>query len=499
MAIKKYIATIDTTITNAFKQNLATRGSSSNMGASDVLEVFSIYAQTSTSSIERSRALVQFSTTDISTDRTAGTIPVSGSVRFYLRLYNAEHPFTLPRDMTLVVHAVSRSWSEGAGLDMEEYTDTGYANWMAPTSGSAGETVWTTEGGDFHQLAYSAGTTLPFYSTSMVNGDEDLEVDVTALVEEWLDGDGGAGGARDNYGVGIFLTASQEDGSGRASYYTKRFFARSSEFFYKRPAIEARWDSSKKDNASNFYLSSSLASGADNLNTLYLYNYVRGQLKDIPDLATGGIILLQAHSASSGTSAIPLPAGGGVVAAADLNVTGGAVDTGIYSASFAYTASAITKIYPVWHSGTHYHTGSGISVNTFASSNNNFNPNPTYFTNITNLKSIYRRDENTRFRVYTRQKDWSPTIYVKASKNINTEIIEDAYYRVIRIIDDFEIIPFGTGSTLPYTRMSYDRSGSYFDLDIGLLETDFAYGIKFAYYINGAYHEQPEIFKFRVE
>ena len=34
----------------------------------------------------------------------------------------------------------------------------------------------------------------------------------------------------------------------------------------------------------------------------------------------------------------------------DFNVTGGVVDTGIYSASFAYTSSW-TSIYPVWHSG----------------------------------------------------------------------------------------------------------------------------------------------------
>ena len=47
--------------------------------------------------------------------------------------------------------------------------------------------------------------------------------------------------------------------------------------------------------------------------------------------------------------------------------------------------------------------------------------------------------------------------------------------------------------------MSYDLSGSYFDLDMAMLEAGYAYGVKLAYYINGAYHEQPEVFKFRVE
>ena len=45
MGIKRYTATKDNTITNAFKQNLITRGTGSNMGYSDVAEIFSIYGQ----------------------------------------------------------------------------------------------------------------------------------------------------------------------------------------------------------------------------------------------------------------------------------------------------------------------------------------------------------------------------------------------------------------------------------------------------------------------
>ena len=45
MAIKRYVATKDNTITNAYKSNLTERGISGNMGQSDILETFSIYAQ----------------------------------------------------------------------------------------------------------------------------------------------------------------------------------------------------------------------------------------------------------------------------------------------------------------------------------------------------------------------------------------------------------------------------------------------------------------------
>ena len=60
MAIKRYYATKDNTITNAFKSNLETRGVSGNMGQSDILEIFSIYAQATTTSSELSRILIEF-------------------------------------------------------------------------------------------------------------------------------------------------------------------------------------------------------------------------------------------------------------------------------------------------------------------------------------------------------------------------------------------------------------------------------------------------------
>ena len=47
MAIKRYIASADTTITNAYSSNLMerSRGTGSNMGEADVMEIFSIYNQ----------------------------------------------------------------------------------------------------------------------------------------------------------------------------------------------------------------------------------------------------------------------------------------------------------------------------------------------------------------------------------------------------------------------------------------------------------------------
>jgi len=40
MSVKRYVANADNTITNAFQDNLTTRGTGSNMGESDILKPF---------------------------------------------------------------------------------------------------------------------------------------------------------------------------------------------------------------------------------------------------------------------------------------------------------------------------------------------------------------------------------------------------------------------------------------------------------------------------
>ena len=608
MSIKRYYADKDNTITNAFKASLSSRGVSGNMGQSDILETFSIYAQANTSSSELSRILIQFGTSDIGTDRTNGVIPASGSVSFILRLYNAQQTQTTPKNFVLVASAVSQSWQEGNGLDMEDYSDEDESNWLyasdtdtpasasvtvrnnsaaniirltgssanylftsvdnstppinyfhigasttacatniatiindsasadfsanavnsivyltssaeggtgnsdslsssaasvfditgsdgadnnglsASFNGGSNFTSWTTEGGDY-VTGTSANATEYTFEQSFDNGFEDLELDVSHLVEDWLSGE------LNDYGFGVHLSSTLESAS--TSYYTKKFFARGSQYFFKRPTLEARWNSSKKDHRDSFYLSSSLVPASDNLMNLYLYNIVRGQLTDIPAVGTGKIhVSIYSGSAVPTGSKIGLSLGGGTVTAGDTNTTGSHVETGIYSCSFAYTSSAITTIFDVWHSAsTEYHTGSAITVKTFDSKDYNFDQ--TYVSKLTNLKTNYSTNETARFRLYSRKKDWSPTIYTVASADIEASIVDDAYYKLTRAKDGLTVVNYGTGS-VNHTRLSYDTSGSYFDFDIGMLESNNAYEISFVYLINGAYVEQSETFRFNV-
>ena len=509
MAILRYTASADTTITNAYEAGLVTRGTGSNMGYADSLEVFSIYGQDSGSagqSQELSRILIQFPIDTIKANRTAGKIPASGSVSFYLKMFNAETPWTLPQDFNLVVAPVSASWSEGAGLDMDNYQDLGEANWGLRQAG----TSWTNDGGDYH--------TGSNYNISFPWGYEDLQHDVSHIVEEWityLDTPAGDGVIKSN-GFGIRLTASQEayalaDGANGTiqnldgatqSYYTKKFFARSTEYFFKRPVLEARWDGRTTDDRENFFYSSSLAPAADNLNTLVFYNYIRGRLVNIP-AAGAGSLLVSFYSSSNGLptgSKLALPVGGDVASAGDLNATASYTSAGLYSVSLALTAAATPApaIHDVWHlDGVQFFTGSFYPelVPTYDSA-------PTFdrITSCKNLKKSYSPQDTARFRFFVRSKNWSPTIYTVATANNPTDIITSASFSIARVTDNYTAIPYGTGSNYS-TYLSYDKEGNYFDLDMGLLEAGYMYEIRLSYYNDsiGDWQEQSQGFKFRVE
>ena len=640
MAIKRYFASKDNTITSAFKSDLTTRGTDSNMGLADVLEVFSIYGQASSSSgltSELARVLIEFDTTDVAADRTAGSIPASGSVSFYLKMFNAKHGQTLPKNYTMEIKAVTgsngtREWSEGLGLDMEGYTDVGASNFingtLNPTAatmtltastalqsrngttitienadgttvtfttdntkteaqstatligtsgvstlakavtsvhnalsaaktagtlkmsistldvssgnitltqsvlGTAGNTPkpaditgisfadnftggtgtqWVTQGGDYVNPDTDLSSS---FTQTFDDGTEDLEVDVTTLVEQWLNSGGNVLGSKNNYGFGVMLSSSHEAES--RSYYTKKFFARGSEFFFKRPVLEARWDSRDLDNRGNFIYSSSLATADENLNKIYLYNYFRGQLRNIPGVGTGNIYVSLFSGSADDTgpsgSALELVVDGVNVTHASRNkvITGSHYSTGIYTASVALTAAAtpLETVYDVWFEGgasiadataasTQYRTGSITPSIVYSYE---IAPSDKHVTNITNLKPVYSTSETARFRVFVREKDWCPTAYSVSSKVAENTEIESGSYKVFRVVDELDVIPYGTGSDL-HTAMSYDMSGNYFDLDISMLQEDYMYGIKFVYYNNsiGDWIEQPEVFKFRVE
>lgn len=614
MSILRYTASLDNTITNAFEENLTTRGTGSNMGASDILEVFSIYGQASSVSSELSRILIQFPLSQATSDRNAGLLPASGSVTWKLKLYNAPHYTTTPRSYDLKVSAVSASWEEGTGLDMEHYTDltkdgigsnwinrtgdniaeitkfdftsdtpsqygsgdpvskylklynrstlynvwfndgtndtTGSSgNWIEVDISSAGDaadiatafknalsgsngfdgnidgsdntiayitasagkatahttgfsmtdpeitivtsgsdaTEWTTAGGDYHANSSSV--------QSFDSGLENLEVDVSGIVEKWLTGSN----AWSNYGFGIQLTNTYE--TAETSYYTKKFYGRGTEFFFKRPVLEAQFNDSTKDDRGNFYISSSLLPAADNLNCLYFYNKFRGRLVDIAGDSSNVPRLKLYYSSGS----VPEGDARGFLNSSNSAVTyldATRVSTGIYKAQVAVTSSIITDNYQylmdVWSfGGQEVLTGSVIIPKTFRPET--YEDSTNFVLSMTNLKPEYGKNDLTKLRLYAREKNWSPNIYTVAKTKPENKLIISGSYKVIRMIDDLTVVDYGTGS-VKHTELSYDQNGNYFEFNMDMLEPGYQYGFKFSIYdeYTQSYLEQPYIFKFRV-
>ncbi len=476
MSIKRFIAEKDTTITNAFRENLIFRATDSNMGQADSLEVFSIYGQANSSSLENSRILIEFPISDIISERSAGKVPASGSVQFFLRLFNVKHPFSVPRDFSVTINPISCSWDEGYGLDLDSYTDNGWisgsggfgSTWKSPASGS----TWIVQGGDY---LTGSGYNL---TASFKSGLEDIELNITDLTEQWING------TLSNNGLLIKLSSSLEDGSKQTSFYTKRFSARGSEFYFNRPCIEARWNPSVIDDRNNFYASSSLLSADDNIMNLYFYNKVNGSLKNIvnnPNLA------IELYSDAGLTN---------FVTASYATVSNPVF--GIYKAQIAVDTTA-SVLYDKWvnslTSSTKYFSS---SFDVYQRDNDIVSNLPEYVVNITNIKTKYSQNEQARFNIFVREYDWQPNIYTVAYNNVENTAIPNLYYKIFRLNDNYTIVDYSTGS-LAYTKTSYDSNGNYFELDMNIFEKNYGYGIKLATWDGALLKEFKDTYKFRVE
>ena len=488
MSVKKFYATADTTITNAYKENLRERGVDANMGLSDALEVFFIYGQNpkpdvDADKLEEARVLIKFDTDSIKSHYN-DVFPTT--VKFVLKLTNAEHPFTLARNYDLKVYHLENPFIEGNGLDMESYKDEDVASW----TNRAPATAWTTAGG------LEAGAT-EIASQRFDTGEEDLEVDITGYIEDIFDGTI----VSDN-GLIITMDGTLTDGSQEQNFYTKKFFSRSSEFFFKRPALEARDASRIADDRGKFYAKRKTNSSLQNTQRVYLYNSFEGVRSDFTAPEPDEELYVRFYTDEARTTQATLDPDVQFIQAVNDS-------TGVYYVDVILDESSVSKIYDQWYFAanggtavvdrTLVHEGDITIIQNGSSTNSG---EVDYVIGITNLKTSYTKQETAKFRVYTRQKDWNPTIYTVASKEIENLIVEKMYYKIIRLVDEKTILDYGIGTdgvNNDHTLVSYDALGSYFDFDMSLLEKGYMYGIKLMFSVNGELREQEEIFKFRVD
>ena len=436
----------DTFITNE-RLSGGTPLTASNCGASEILHVHKYMESSGTGSF--AHILTQFDISELA-DVTGSSTPIE----YWLKLTNAQHDQTLPYSYDLEIQTLSQPWDEGRGQDVDSFSDKGFANWVKAKS----NLYWTSPG------AVCTGSIVTAYFD---DGHENLEVNITPIVHEWLSG------SITNNGLLIKLSSSLE--SDNSDYYIKMFHSRTTHFKDKRPYIEARWDDSVKDDRNNFVFGVS--------GTLALNHVVRGQLENISAVGTGSIAVIV--NDASGTLGI---------------FTGSYVSTGRYNVTFALPSSSYSGslFHDVWVSITNNSTlymSSSFSI----AGNLNFTDTHTkkYFVNISNLKDEYNLDERVRLDTYIRPFDYNPARVLTASLDDNGTVITKGYYKIVNDRTDEVVVPFGTGS-LEYTRMSYDQKGNYFNVVMKSLSPGNLYRILFLLDIDGQRQYIDRGFKFRV-
>jgi hypothetical protein len=362
----------------------------------------------------------------------------------------------LPYSYDVEVFPITTDWDEGRGVDVDTFSDKSYANWDLAKS----NVYWTIPGGDYTGSYRSV--------QHFDQGDEDLYVDVTSMVNAWLTG------GLSNYGLVVKMSSTLESGS--SDFYVKKFYSRDTSYAGREPYLEASWDDSIKDDRNNFVF--------DYTGSLFLYNRVRGQLTDISGIGTGDLYVTVSDSSGTITWVTASHSG----------------RTGIYSASFALPTGSYSgsTFYDAWGSGSYsYFTGTFYPVDNFSGNSVVDLGGDQYFVSITNLQDRYESDEVVRLNAFVRARDYQPAVLLTASSSPVGEVITKAYYRVDNDRTNEVIIPFGTGST-ETTRLSYDKNGNYFKLYMQSLPAGNVYRIIFLFDVNGQSQIIDRDWKFKV-
>lgn len=437
--------TKDTTITDV--EIRGTKKTGSNTGQSEIVELYVL-----TSSVGgrgKSRILFQFDINSLSASIVAGDIP-SSSVEYRLRLKNSFHGQKSPSSFTVEAVPISKSWDEGNGLSMydEELRDGGYANWVNATS----LVSWDLPGGD----------TNPGLSVtqSFDTGFEDLNIDISSIVNAWLDND------IQRHGLMLKLIDAHETGS--QDLFVKKFYSRNAHVPERRPRMEVLWGNNVFDDRG--------AIKYDKSGSLYYYRFVNGVAENVGPLF---VDIINSSSAVVQT------------------LTASIFETGIYHASGVFvSATSSTQIFrDVWFSGTNQ-VFTGAFAPTFATGSAFFDFNDLDVL-LPNLKHEYDQDQKVVIRVLGKERNYRPAIRLSASTDVSPLILGEAYYSIEHSETEKVIVSYSTGA-VEYSRLSHDKNGNYFKLWTSAFSPGNIYKIKILTFYNGQKYIFDKNWEFKV-
>jgi hypothetical protein len=417
----------DATITDVTVNGASRTGS--NSGASEVSELYILTS--SADSRGESRVIMQFGLTALSQSISEGLIP-SGGVEYRLFLKNAQHGEELPYSFHLEVCPLSQTWAEGRGLSMydEGLKDAGFANWRQATS----LTNWTISGSSY--LSSSNLTASQYFES----GHEDLDVNISNIVNAWL-----TGGLTNN---GLVIKYPAAYSALQSDFYVKKFFSRNSHATERVPKIAARWEKVIQDDRNNMFYGNS--------GTLYYYRFNNGVAQNV----SGPLFVNIVNSSSVVTQTL----------------TATLSSDGIYHASgVMVNYNSATQVYrDVWFSGTSQYFIGNFRAN-YATGSQFFDYDNCNL-DIPNLKT-FRQGEKVIVRVFIREKDYRPALASYASQTPTPLFMKDSYYQIQNAETEEVIVDFSTGSN-KYSKLSYDENGNYFEMWTDSLKPEYIYKVR---------------------
>lgn len=454
-----------------------TRKTGANLGQAATIDLFKLYGVTMSGSSpnnELSRGLIRFDLTDLRTDVNEGRIDItSPSFNVRLKMIDVYGGQPNPSNFTLKIYPLSRSFDEGGGKDVVFFQDTDVTNFLTASYSNGTGNVWFASGANAKGLLGSPdidvissgnlgyGITDLFVTQSFVAGTEDLEVDVTKIVSATIKG------LIPDCGFRISFTESEENDL--QTRFVKRFGSSQASDPYVHPQLVFRFDDSVISNESNFAF--------DTSNTLFLYNYVKGNLTNLVSgtlftpITGSNSLLLRLVTRVSGVSGFSDYI---TTVSASQHTIGSTPVTGVYKATFSLASSDTqyqTKLRQsgsisfdqIWGSidGTVSFFSGTLKVNRPSASTGPTNPKR-YYVNVTNVSAEYADTDVARLKVFFFDFSKPTVTLVNIPIETPSVTIERAFYSVRDAITNTVVIPFD--STLGSTKLSADSQTMYFDL-----------------------------------
>jgi len=406
-------ASKDTYIINDFANNFRSQSWDTNFGASPVLSVYKSLDTTSSSlrgGDSYGRILLQFDTSSYDSVMNYYSLS-SSSISCSLHLYNIVHGDTVPTSYYLVAHPMSRSFSEGVGIDMWDY---GYCSWLSASSTA----IWTNTGSDY---IGSVGCSFSFDS-----GIEDLNGDITSIWNYWINSG--------SNGLIVKLTDTEEQND--VDYYIKRFYSRHSTDKNKWPWIEIKVPDVMKDRRGYTIIGRS--------GSIYFYNLYDGNFEDLPLVGSGSMDVTLYDNVNSGSSSF------------SASFTSSWISTGIYASTIYIPSFTGSQLWDVWSSGgIDYMTG---SISVYQHTGSQSAQQQKLLVSI-DVDDEYKYDEFVRFNVNIRDYEWELNSFESPWNVVPIRVFDNAFYEIHDYINDWTVI-----SASDYTKLSYDGEGHYFQL-----------------------------------